>query len=134
MNFRKTIVTAVVGAGIVLAFSIVSASADIVCNDMGVCWHTHNPYDYPPEAHVTVHENEWHWGPNKHYAYSARRWSGLLERRQLDRLVKADRQPLAQVTGSARICCCDVSIPTAPPKAGAVFFSLSAPGEIVRGG
>jgi hypothetical protein len=52
MNFRKTIVTAVVGAGIVLAFSVVSASADIVCNDMGVCWHTHNPYDYPAEAHV----------------------------------------------------------------------------------
>jgi hypothetical protein len=62
MNFGKTIVTAVVGAGIVLAFSMVSASADIVCNDMGVCWHTHNPYDYPPEAHVTVHENEWRWG------------------------------------------------------------------------
>ena len=69
MNFRKTIVTAVVGAGIVLAFSMVSASADIVCNDMGVCWHTHNPYDYPPEAHVTVHENEWRWGPNEHYVF-----------------------------------------------------------------
>jgi hypothetical protein len=65
---NKTIVTLVIGFG-VLAFSAMKASADIVCNDSRVCWHTHNPYDYPPEAHVTVHENEWHWGPNEHYIF-----------------------------------------------------------------
>src|SRR5438270_11831881 len=61
----KTFVGAVMGAGL-LAFSTMGASAEIVCNSEGVCWHTHNPYDYPPEAHVTVHENEWHWGPSEH--------------------------------------------------------------------
>jgi hypothetical protein len=47
--FSKAIVAAVIGAG-VLAFSVMSASADIVCNNTGVCWHTHNPYDYPPDS------------------------------------------------------------------------------------
>ena len=64
--FRNTIVGAAIGAG-AFAFSVSNASAYIVCNDTSVCWHTHNPYDYPPEAHVTVHENEWHWGANEHY-------------------------------------------------------------------
>ena len=54
--FRNTIVGAAIGAG-AFAFSVISASAYIVCNDTRVCWHTHNPYDYPPEAHVTVHDD-----------------------------------------------------------------------------
>ena len=77
--FRNTIVAALISAG-AFAFSVVSASAYIVCNDTGVCWHTHNPYDYPPEAHVTVHENEWHWDPNEHYIFREHAgrgyWSG----------------------------------------------------------
>lgn len=76
---NKTIFTTVIGFG-VLAFSAMSASADIVCNNTGVCWHTHNPYDYPPEARVTVHENELHWGPNEHYIFREHAgrgyWSG----------------------------------------------------------
>jgi len=64
----KVIASAVVAAG-VLASSQMNASAEIICNDEGVCWHTHNPYDYPLEAHVTIHDNEWHWGPNEHYTF-----------------------------------------------------------------
>ena len=77
--FRNTIVGAAIGAG-AFAFSVIRASAYIVCNDTSVCWHTHNPYDYPPEAHVTVHENEWHWGANEHYTFREHAgrgyWSG----------------------------------------------------------
>jgi hypothetical protein len=75
----KTFIGAVLGAG-VLAFSTRSVSAEIICNSEGVCWHTHTPYDYPPEAHVTVHENEWHWGSSEHYTFREHAgrgyWSG----------------------------------------------------------
>ena len=80
----KAIISAVLVVG-TLAVSAMSASADIICNNEGVCWHTHNPYDYPPEAHVTMHDNSWHWGPNEHYTF--REWPRLLERRHLDRMV-----------------------------------------------
>ena len=75
----KAITSAVLVVG-TLAVLAISASADIICNNEGVCWHTHNPYDYPPEAHVTIHDNNWHWGPNEHYTFREHAgrgyWSG----------------------------------------------------------
>ena len=58
---RKVILAAAVGAG-ALALSALNASAAIVCTG-DVCWHTHEAYTYPPDAHVTVHEDTWHAGP-----------------------------------------------------------------------
>ncbi|HLH10937.1 MAG TPA: hypothetical protein VKV77_03535 [Methylovirgula sp.] len=51
-----------------LAFTAVRASADIACTG-DVCWHTHTVYDYPPEAHVVIHDDSWHWGPEAHYVF-----------------------------------------------------------------
>ncbi len=48
---------ALVGAAL-LAFATTSASAAIVCS-RDVCWHTHEAYNYPPDARVTVHDDNW---------------------------------------------------------------------------
>jgi hypothetical protein len=52
---RKIILATVVGAS-AMALSSMTASTSIVCTGP-VCWHTHDTYDYPPEARVTVHED-----------------------------------------------------------------------------
>jgi len=58
---RKVVLAAVVGAG-ALALSALNVSAAIVCTGP-VCWHAHEAYTYPPEAHVTIHEDTWRAGP-----------------------------------------------------------------------
>jgi hypothetical protein len=59
---KKIILAAVVGAG-ALALSALNASAAIVCTGP-VCWHTHEAYEYPPDAGVMVHEDTWRAGPD----------------------------------------------------------------------
>jgi hypothetical protein len=59
---RKVLLAAVMGTG-ALALSALNASAAIVCTG-AVCWHTHEAYTYPPEAHVIVHEDSWRAGPS----------------------------------------------------------------------
>jgi hypothetical protein len=34
-----------------------------------VCWHTSERYEYPPDANVVVHQNDWRWGPNEKYSW-----------------------------------------------------------------
>jgi hypothetical protein len=46
-----------------------AASAAVVCNAEGECWHTHRAYDYRPEFGITVHENGWKWGSNDHFRW-----------------------------------------------------------------
>jgi hypothetical protein len=46
-----------------------SASAAIVCNREGECWHVHHRYNYAPGYGVVVHPNGWRWGPNDHYVW-----------------------------------------------------------------
>jgi hypothetical protein len=46
------------GAG-ALAVMATNASARIVCNDEGDCWHTHSDYDYPPGIRLEVHPDDW---------------------------------------------------------------------------
>jgi len=58
---------ALMGASL-LGLSAASASAAIVCNG-DVCWHTHDAYRYPGEAHVIVHPDDWRWGPSEHYTW-----------------------------------------------------------------
>jgi len=57
MTLNKIVLAAAAATGFV-AVSAMSASAAVVCND-NVCWHTHETYTYPPEAHVTIHEDTW---------------------------------------------------------------------------
>jgi hypothetical protein len=63
----KTLLGATMGAG-VLAFCTVNASAEIVCSG-NVCWHTHEKIEYPAEAGVIVHPDNWRWGASEHFAF-----------------------------------------------------------------
>jgi hypothetical protein len=63
----KTLASAAIGAGL-LAASTMSASAAIACRG-NVCWHTHESYDYPPDARIVVHEDNWHWGPREKFIF-----------------------------------------------------------------
>ncbi len=40
-----------------LAVTATSASAEIVCNRDGYCWHVRKHYDFKPEFGIVVHED-----------------------------------------------------------------------------
>lgn len=64
----KTALVAALAAG-GLSFAASAASAEIVCNGAGECWHVHHHYDYHPEWGLVVHPDNWTWGPNDHYTW-----------------------------------------------------------------
>lgn len=68
-NLGKTITAALIGAG-ALALTATSASAYVVCNDDGVCWHAHDRYAYPTGFGIVVHDDNWRW----HDGYHRRHW------------------------------------------------------------
>jgi hypothetical protein len=64
----KIAAAALLGLG---AFMVTTstASAAIVCNGDGACWHTRHAYVYHPEWGVVVHPNSWRWGPADHFVW-----------------------------------------------------------------
>ncbi len=74
MTLNKTLLAAAMGVS-VLALSAVGASAAIVCKG-NVCWHVTEKYEYPPEARVTIHEDNWKWGPSEKYEFRERSGRG----------------------------------------------------------
>ena len=66
-SLTKIALSAALGASI-LAFPVKQAFAAIACAGP-VCWHVHEEYDYPPNAHVRVHPDEWRWGPEERYTW-----------------------------------------------------------------
>ena len=64
---RKVLSAAAISAVVVMT-STFSASAAIVCQG-NTCWHTHEAYDFPHEAGVVVHEDDWHWGPHEKFIF-----------------------------------------------------------------
>jgi hypothetical protein len=69
MNTRSTMVALALCAFGLLGVSSLSASAAIVCNNAGDCWHTPKTYVYPPSARIVIHPNNWRWGPSEHFAW-----------------------------------------------------------------
>lgn len=67
-SFGKVTFAAAISVG-ALAFTAGNASADIVCNDDGDCWHAHEHYDYPAGAGIVVHHDDWAWGPEARYRW-----------------------------------------------------------------
>ena len=63
----KLLLGAAAGAG-VLAFSTLGATAAIVCSE-DVCWHTTTTHEYPADARVVVHPDNWSWGPNERFRW-----------------------------------------------------------------
>ncbi len=66
MKFITT--AALLGAG-ALAFTATAASADVVCNSDGDCWHVKQRYAYSPELHLRVHPDSWKWREADHYKW-----------------------------------------------------------------
>jgi len=66
-SLSKIVLGAATGAGI-LALSSMGASAAIVCSG-NVCWHSQETYEYPGEARVIVHPDDWRWGPSEHFSW-----------------------------------------------------------------
>lgn len=60
--------TALLAAGCALALSATSASAAIVCNGDGDCWHTKTRYQYKREYGVRVYPDSWKW-KGDHYRW-----------------------------------------------------------------
>jgi len=58
----------VAGAG-ALALSATAASAEIVCNDDGDCWHVREHVEYRPEFRLRVHPDNWRWAESDHYRW-----------------------------------------------------------------
>jgi hypothetical protein len=57
----KRLYGAVFGAACVFALSTTTASAEIVCNDDGDCWHVKERYNYRPEFGIKIYPNDWKW-------------------------------------------------------------------------
>ena len=51
---------ALIGAG-GLAATTTSASAYVVCNRAGDCWHTTERYNYRPGFGISIHNDSWKW-------------------------------------------------------------------------
>jgi len=64
----KLSLLALIGAA-PLALIANTASAAIVCNEAGDCWHVHRDYSYPPEAHIIIHPDNWRWHSGDHYVW-----------------------------------------------------------------
>lgn len=67
-GYKKLALSAVFAVG-ALAFTAATASAEIVCNPEGECWHVHGHWAYHPEWGLVVHPDGWAWGPNDHYRW-----------------------------------------------------------------
>ena len=67
-NIIKTFLIGAAGAA-ALGFTMSNASAAIVCDGDGDCWHTHADYDYPASAGIVVHPDNWAWNAGDHYRW-----------------------------------------------------------------
>jgi hypothetical protein len=52
----------------VLALSAPAASARIVCNEDGDCWHSHDDF-VVPGVHLDVHPDNWKFGEDNHHRW-----------------------------------------------------------------
>ncbi|MBS0233885.1 MAG: hypothetical protein JSR99_10405 [Proteobacteria bacterium] len=65
----KLVTTAALLGASMLAFTATTASADIVCNSDGDCWHAREHYRYEPGLHLRVHPDSWKWHHADHYRW-----------------------------------------------------------------
>ena len=52
-----------------VAFTAGSASADVMCNNEGDCWHVKERPTYPPGVTITVHPEDWKWGEKENFKW-----------------------------------------------------------------
>ncbi len=69
MPTRTKIVATLLSSAALLGLMSMKASARIVCNEDGDCWHVQEEYAFPPTAGVIVHPDDWRWGEGQHFAW-----------------------------------------------------------------
>ena len=72
----KSLSKAACVAACALAFTATAASAEIVCNDEGDCWHIKTRHAYRPEFRVEIHPDNWKWEEREHKRYRWREHEG----------------------------------------------------------
>ena len=75
----KMMFGALMGAS-VLAISATGASARVVCNEDGDCWHAKSDYAYRPEFRVTIHPDDWRWKEGEKYKWREHEGRGYWRR------------------------------------------------------
>jgi hypothetical protein len=65
----KAMTAGLMGAVCVLILSASAASAEIVCNREGDCWHAREHNAYHPEWGIVVHPDDWKWGATEKYKW-----------------------------------------------------------------
>jgi len=65
----KAMTAGLMGAVCVLVLGATAASAEIVCNREGECWHVKEHRDYRPEWGVVAHPDSWKWAANEKYRW-----------------------------------------------------------------
>jgi hypothetical protein len=68
MTMKIVTTAALLGAGM-LALTASTASAEIVCNNDGDCWHVKQRYTYAPDLNLRVHPDNWKWREADHYRW-----------------------------------------------------------------
>lgn len=59
-----------------IAVASSAASAAIVCNEDGDCWHVKDKYDYKPEFKLNVYPDDWKWKDADSHKYRWREHDG----------------------------------------------------------
>jgi len=74
--FTKTLL---VGAS-TLTLTATAASAAIVCNTEGDCWHVRGSAEYKPELRLQIHPDDWKWSRSEHYRWREHEGHGYWRR------------------------------------------------------
>ena len=61
-----------------LSLSAGAASAAVVCNDVGECWHVRGRPVYEPGLRLSIHPDNWRWGRYERYRWREHRGHGYL--------------------------------------------------------
>jgi hypothetical protein len=67
-TFSKVTIAALLGVS-ALSMVATTASARIVCNEDGDCWHAKADYEYAPTMGLNVHPDNWKWKEGEHHAW-----------------------------------------------------------------
>ena len=76
----KALTKSITGAACALALTATAASAEIVCNREGDCWHIKARPNYRPEFGLTIHPDNWKWGAHEKFRWHEHEGRGYWRR------------------------------------------------------
>ncbi|MFZ1108265.1 MAG: hypothetical protein WAN43_07965 [Rhodomicrobium sp.] len=72
----RVLASAILGAVSILALTASTASAEIVCNRVGECWHVRDHGWIRSEHGLIVHPDNWRWADHERERYRWREHEG----------------------------------------------------------